>query len=171
MDSAPHWFVVNVADAPTVSHPIAGTWTRFEDPQHPFQQVGVNLRVLGPGQPSTIYHAENAEETFLVISGHCLAIVGGQERELGPWDLLHTAPGVAHTFVGAGEGPCAILMIGARHPELQSYYPYSPVADAHGASAKEPTDNPAEAYAEWRGAGFIETALQWPPAAEVASDD
>jgi uncharacterized cupin superfamily protein len=169
MDSPPTWFVVNIADAPTVSHPIAGTWTRFEDPHHPFQQVGVNLRVLGPGQPSTMYHAENAEETFLVISGHCVAIIGGQERALGPWDLLHVSPGVPHTFVGAGEGPCAILMIGARHPDLRSFYPYSPLAESYGASAPADTEDPAKAYEEWRHAGFLEIPLEWPP--EALGDD
>ena len=159
----PGWFVVNVAEAPTVEHPIAGMWTRFEPPGMPFMQVGINLRTLQPGQPSTIYHAEDAEETFLVISGHCLAIVGGIERELGPWDLLHVQPGVPHTFVGAGDGPCSILGIGGRHEDLRTFYPVSELAAAHGASASSPTEHPAEAYAEWAKTPFTEATLPWPP--------
>lgn len=161
----PGWFVVNVAEAPTVEHPIAGMWTRFEPPGMPFGQVGVNLRTLMPGQPSTIYHAENAEETFLVLGGECIAIVGGLERPLRAWDLLHVQPGVPHTFVGAGEGPCSILMIGARHSEMRTFYPVSELAAEHGASAATPTEDTAEAYAGWAGSGFVEATLPWPPAA------
>ncbi len=163
MNTPPPWYVVNVADAPTVRHALTGTWTRFEAPEAPFSEVGINLRMLEPGQPSTKYHAENAEETFLVLSGRCLAIVGGQKRELGPWDLLHCPPGVPHALVGAGEGPCAILMIGGRHPEMRSYYPFNALAAEHGASAPESTEDPAVAYGDWRDHPFEDAALEWPP--------
>lgn len=163
MSTPPSWYVVNVADAPSVRHRLAGTWTRFESPDAPFGEVGINLRILEPGQVSTKYHAEDAEESFLVLSGRCLAIVGGQERELVAWDFLHCPPGVPHTFVGAGEGPCAILMVGGRHEGIRSYYPFSDVAAAHGASAPESTEDPAVAYDDWRGEGFEQAVLEWPP--------
>lgn len=163
MSDAPGWYIVNVADAPTVRHPLAGTWTRFERPDAPFQEVGVNLRVLEPGQVSTMYHAENVEEHFLVLSGECLAIVGGAQRPMVAWDFLHVPAGVSHTFIGAGDGPCAILMMGGRHADLRTFYPQSDVAEAHGASSPSPTELPAEAYAAWRGHGFEETTLEWPP--------
>lgn len=163
MSTPPQWYVVNVADAPTVRHPIAGSWTQLELPGQPFQEVGVNLRVLEPGQPSTIYHAENAEEHFLVLSGECLVIAGGVERPLRSWDFVHIPAGVPHTFVGAGEGPCAILMIGARHSELRSFYPVSELAAAHNASAAEPTESTAEAYAAWAGQSLEPATLDWPP--------
>lgn len=164
MSSPAQWFVVNVADAPTVRHEIAGTLTQFEDPDHPFQEVGVNIRVLEPGQVSGMYHAENAEEHFLVLSGRCLALVGGVERELGPWDFLHVPPGVSHTIVGAGEGPCAVLMMGGRHPDRRTYYPASEMAAAHGASSPVSTESPLEAYDAWRGLGLTAETLAWPPA-------
>ncbi len=166
MSTPQPWYVVNVADAPTVRHPVAGTWTRFERPEFPFQEVGVNLRVLEPGQPSTIFHAENSEEHFLVLSGRCLAILGGHQRELGPWDFLHVPAGVPHTFVGAGEGPCAILMMGARHPDMRSFYPVSELAATHGASSPEPTESTEVAYADWAGAALEPAQLEWPPRAE-----
>lgn len=159
--SAPGWYVVNVANARTVSHPVAGRWTRLEQPEMPFEQVGIHVRVLEPGQPSTVFHAEDAEESFLVLSGRCLAIVGTEQRELQTWDFLHCQPGVPHTFVGAGEGPCAILSIGARHPDLHSHYPVSELAAAYGASVTTPTDSPAEAYAAW-GGGFTDVTPVWP---------
>ncbi|MBJ7472256.1 MAG: cupin domain-containing protein [Solirubrobacteraceae bacterium] len=165
MSTPRQWYVVNVADAPTVRHSIAGTLTRFESPEDPFQEVGVNLRVLEPGQPSTIFHAENSEEHFLVLSGRCMAIIGSVERELGAWDFLHVPAGVPHTFVGAGEGPCAILMIGARHADMRSFYPVSDLAAAHGASSTEPTESTQTAYAGWSEGTLEPTQLDWPPRA------
>ena len=40
-------------------------------------------------------------------------------------------------FVGAGDGPCAILMVGARRPG-DSEYPKSEAAARHGAEALDP---------------------------------
>src|SRR4029077_21100839 len=80
----------------------------------PHTQMGVKLHVLEPGKPSTMYHRESNQEDFLVLSGECLLIVEGEERELRAWDLVHCAPGTTHAFVGAGDGPCVILMVGAR---------------------------------------------------------
>ena len=54
-------------------------------------------------------------------------------------------------FVGAGDGPCAILMIGARPEGETLHYPVSEVAAKYGASAAKETDEPDEAYAGWPG--------------------
>ena len=32
----------------------------------------------------------------------------------GRWDFFHSPAGTEHIFVGAGDGPCVILMAGAR---------------------------------------------------------
>ena len=77
-------------------------------------QVGVNLFVLGPGQPMSMYHWEADQEGFLVLSGEALLIVEDEERPLRQWDYFHCPPNVSHTIVGAGSGPSAILAIGAR---------------------------------------------------------
>ena len=50
--------------------------------------------------------------------------------------------------VGAGDGPCAILMLGTRTPEHAVHYPVEPAAARHGASVPTATDPPREAYAE-----------------------
>ena len=77
-------------------------------------QVGVNLFVLGPGQPMSMYHWEADQEGFLVLSGEALLIVEDEERPLRAWDYFHRPPNVPHTSVGVGSGPAAILAIGAR---------------------------------------------------------
>jgi hypothetical protein len=51
-------------------------------------------------------------------------------------------------IVGAGDGPCAVLMIGARRDE-SIRYPVSEVAAKYGASAAKETGEPDEAYADW----------------------
>lgn len=157
------WFVVNVADAPAVHHERRGFAARFEDPQARFPQFGINIRVLEPGQPNAKYHSESAQEDFLVLSGECVAIIEGEEHRLRAWDFVHCPAGTAHVFVGAGDGPCAILMVGAREPEPAVEYPVNEVAARHGASVTTPTSVPAEAYADW-GRDFTQTRLPWPPA-------
>lgn len=35
-----------------------------------------------------MYHRENAQEGFLVVSGECLLIVEGEQRRLVAWDFF-----------------------------------------------------------------------------------
>ena len=109
-------FVVNVADAPGLSYPGTGTFAPFEDPNDRFPNFGINIHVLQPGQPNAKYHAEKVQEDFFVLGGRCTLILNGEERELKQWDFFHCPAGTEHVFVGAGDGPCWILMVGARGP-------------------------------------------------------
>ena len=47
-----------------------------------FSQLGINLDVLGPGEPMAMYHWEADQEDFLVLAGEALLIVEGEERPL-----------------------------------------------------------------------------------------
>ncbi len=86
----------------------------LEPREAPFRDIGVNVRVLWPGDANALYHHEDAQEGFLVLSGECLLVVEEQERPLRQWDYFHCPPGTRHVIVGAGDGPCVVLMIGAR---------------------------------------------------------
>ena len=141
------WFVRNVRDARWGRHPSFGSACRFEDPEHRFEQLGINIRVLEPGRPNCLYHRENLQEDFLVLHGECLLLVEGEERPLRAWDFVHLPPDTEHVFVGAGDGPCAILMVGARSQDEELLYPVSEPAARYGASAKRETSSPEEAYA------------------------
>jgi uncharacterized cupin superfamily protein len=146
-------FVRNVADAPAFDHPVSGIRILFESPDAVFPQIGVNIQVLQPGQPNAKYHSEAAQEDFLVLGGECLLIVEGEERQLRAWDLVHCPPGTTHAFVGAGDGPCVILMVGARTDEGTILYPRDETALEHGAGVEEDTEHPRVAYApfgHWR---------------------
>jgi hypothetical protein len=50
--------------------------------------------------------------------------------------------------VGAGDAPCAILMVGARSPDDVFQYPVEPAAARYGVSVPVATDSPREAYAD-----------------------
>ena len=143
------WFVLNVRDAAWRTHDAFGSACRFESQEVPFEQLGVNIRVLQPGQPNCLYHRESLQEDFLVLAGECLLLVNGEERPLRAWDFVHCPPGVDHVFVGAGDGPAVILMAGARSEEEKLLYPFSELAQRHGASAVEETDSPEQAYASY----------------------
>ena len=130
------WFVLNLADALAVrNEEKGGAVYPLEARAAPFRDFGVNVRVLWPGDPSALYHSEGVQEGFLVLAGECTLIVEEEERTLRQWDYFHCPAGTRHIFVGAGDGPCAILMIGVR-PEVEAlHYPVSEVAARHGASA------------------------------------
>ena len=49
-----------------------------------------------------------------MLEGECLLIVEGEERRLRQWDYFHCPNGTEHITVGAGDGPCAILMLRSR---------------------------------------------------------
>jgi uncharacterized cupin superfamily protein len=105
------------------------------------------VSVLEPGQPNGLYHSENQQEAFLVLFGECRLLVDGRERGLRQWDFFHCPARTDHIFVGSGEGPCAILMAGARVQNERLFYPVSELARSVGAGAAEATSNPRQAYA------------------------
>ena len=156
------WFVVNVADAQARKREVRGILVEFDAPGDRFPDFGINIRVLEPGQPASLYHRENVQEDFLVLSGECLAIVDGEERRLRAWDFFHCPAGTPHVFVGAGDGPCSVLMVGARSPAKELHYPVNEAAARYGASVEEPTSSPREAYASW-GSESTPVQLDWPP--------
>jgi uncharacterized cupin superfamily protein len=145
------WFVVNVRDAEWLTSENgekrpSGSECAFESRKIEFPQVGIRLHVLPPGEPNGLYHSESKQEAFLVLSGECRLLVEGEERLLGPWDFFHSPPGTEHIFVGAGDGPCVILMAGARGEDWQVRYWVSDLAARYGASAEEETSDPRQAY-------------------------
>jgi uncharacterized cupin superfamily protein len=151
------WFVVNVRDAAWVRNDLFGGRCVFEaservlseraelEPQK-FPDIGFTLQVLSPGRPSGMYHAESNQEDFLVLAGECLLLIEEEERPLRAGDFVHCPPGTRHVFVGAGDGPCVVFMIGGRTREWHIVYPRSELALARGAGVETETESPREAY-------------------------
>ena len=148
------WFVVNARDAAWVTNETFGARCVFEasprviqerpdlDPRM-FPQIGINLDVIMPGQPSGLYHSETAQEDMLVLRGECILLIESEERPLRAWDFVHCPPGTAHSFVGAGDGPCVIFMVGARTPDKGLFYPELNTHSAREAYAHYPHWQPA----------------------------
>jgi uncharacterized cupin superfamily protein len=149
VQAGPGWFVVNARESRWRSAEGRGGVCVFGD-EAEFAQLGVNLFVLGPGDPMGMYHWEADQEDFLVLSGAALLIVEGDERRLRRWDFVHCPPGTKHIIVGAGNEPCVVLAIGAReHQDGAGWggYTVEEAALRHGAGADEETTDPMRAYA------------------------
>jgi len=156
------WFVRNLAEMRWADRGPRG----FEAELVPDEdaQVGVNLFVLEPGQPMSMYHWEADQEGFLVLRGEAVLIVEEQELPLRQWDYVHCPPRVAHTIVGAGSGPCAILALGARIDSVGpgwGAYPRSEVASRYDASVEQETTDPALAYARFPARRPAEFRPDW----------
>jgi uncharacterized cupin superfamily protein len=148
------WYVLNMRDAEwrhadgrgavcVVSDDFEG-WRRESD------QLGVNPFVLVPGEATSIYHWEADQEGFLVVSGEAVLIVEGEERSLRAWDFVHCPPHTKHVIVGAGNGPCLVIAVGARAHDGQPDslgFTVDEVAKRHGASVEEDTTDGDLAYA------------------------
>jgi hypothetical protein len=127
------WFVLNARDARWRSRPgrqsvsLTGSdeWTA----DTLFPMLGVNLAVLEPGEPNSIYHWETETEAF-----------------------VHCPPKTEHVIVGAGDGPCVVLCMSSR--ENQQFGPYGEytvdeAAARYGASSPEVTQETDIADASW----------------------
>ncbi len=156
------WFIVNLAEASWERDQDVGVWLSLGAEGAPFKEFGIGPHLLMPGQPSARYHAESAQEGFLVLSGECLAIVEGEGRRMRQWDYLHCPPGTHHITVGAGNGPCVILMVGTRKPDVEVEYPVDELAARYGASVARETTSPKEAYADLPRESTRERS-PWPP--------
>ena len=159
------WFVLNAREARWGDDGDLGVYTRFEGDTR-FPQLGINVTVVQPGQPMCMYHHEADQEDFLVLSGEALLIVEGEERPLRQWDLVHCPPHTRHVIVGAGDGPCVILAVGARIDstgENWGGYPVDETALRHGAGVEQETTDPKEAYAPYPGRGPTAYREGWLP--------
>jgi uncharacterized cupin superfamily protein len=126
----PGWFVVNTADAAWTHNEYYGGVCIFESDEFVLRgrpdltayekpHAGFTIRVVPPGQPSALYHAESVQEDFLVLMGECVLIIEDQERHLRTWDFVHCPPGTAHAFVAKEPGPCVILATGNRRDDFE----------------------------------------------------
>jgi uncharacterized cupin superfamily protein len=155
----PGWFVVNAREAAWMNNDQTESCCIFESDDFVLRGrpdlteyvkpgAGFVLPVLRPGRPVGLYHAESVQEDFLVLMGQCILIVEDEEPHLCDWDFVHCPPGTAHTFVGAGDGPCVLLCAGNRDLNDETFwrvYKRSEVALRHGASVERDTSSGAEA--------------------------
>jgi uncharacterized cupin superfamily protein len=143
------WFVLNAREAPWWHNDMRSVCRFGGEGDAHFDDLGVSLYWLQPGQPMSMYHHEAGQEDFLVLRGRGVLIAEGRERRLRPWDLVHCPPRTAHTIVAAGDEPALILAVGARKERGSARYPADEAAQRHRAGVAEATASPAEAYARF----------------------
>jgi uncharacterized cupin superfamily protein len=145
------WFVLNAREARWYHREGRGEVLDVEG-ETDFPQVGINLFVLGPGDPIGMYHWEADQEDFLVLAGDALLIVEGEERSLRQWDFVHCPAGTNHNILGAGDGRCVVLAVGAREHQAGADwggYTVDEAALRHGAGVEEETSDAELAYARF----------------------
>jgi uncharacterized cupin superfamily protein len=142
------YFVANVRELRWQENEL-GASCEFDKHRERFPEFGINLTVLTPGQPMTMYHRERYQEGFLVLRGECLLIVEGEEVQLRQWDYFHCPPDVAHAIVGAGTRPCLVLAVGNRIGPDVIVYPRDETALKHGAGVEQATPDPRQAYSRF----------------------
>ncbi len=151
------WFVLNARDArwydkPGQGHSLPLTGTDEHEAEAFFPQLGMSIRVIGPGEVSTTYHWETEQEDFLVLAGEAILIVEGEERRVRQWDFVHCPPETRHAFVGAGDGACVILCASSRQFQADGpwgFYCADEAAARHNAASPENTQDAALAYARF----------------------
>jgi uncharacterized cupin superfamily protein len=147
------WFVLNAREARWRHRQGRGERLPFEGSTE-FQQIGVSLYVLAPGEPIGMYHWEADQEDFLVLSGQALLIIEGEERQLQQWDFVHCPAETKHIIIGAGDTRSVLLAVGAREyqtPAGWGGYTVDEAALRHGAGVEQETTDADRAYA-----GFAE---------------
>jgi uncharacterized cupin superfamily protein len=163
----PGWFVVNAADAAWVTNDEWCGVCIFESDEFVLRgrsdlteyvkpHAGFTIRVVPPGRPEGLYHAESVQEDFLILMGECVLIIENEERHLRTWDFVHCPPMTAHTFVATGPGPCVILATGNRRDDLERVYPGSTVALGYDAGSDVDTADP-----ERRGSWQVKRPASW----------
>ena len=164
------WFVLNAREAQWWERGGRGVLCEFEgagfEGAADFMQLGVNLTLLSPGEPMAMYHWEADQENFLVLAGEALLVIEGEERRLRQWDFVHCPPETNHTILGAGDGPCLVLALGARErsrgPDWGAYTA-SDAALRHGAGIERETTDPREAYARFPRSELTRYREGWLP--------
>ncbi len=142
------WFVVNARDARWLHNRLRSVCRFGGEGEAHFDDLGVSLYWLEPGQAMSLYHHEAGQEDFLVLSGECTLLIEGQERSLEQWDFVHCPPRTGHTIVTA-TGPALILGVGARKEKGSARYPVEPVALAHGAGVPDEATPARDVYASF----------------------
>ena len=90
---SPGWFVVNAADAAWVTNDEWAGVCIFESDEFVLRgrpdlteyvkpHAGFTIRVVQPGTPGDLYHAESVQEDFLILMGECILVIEDQERRL-----------------------------------------------------------------------------------------
>lgn len=90
------------------------------------EKLYVNMDYVKPGAASAKYHSHTRqEEFFLILAGQGLLRMDGEERAVGPGDVVAKPAGkrIAHQFINTGSEILQILDVGTVEPGDVVEYP------------------------------------------------
>jgi uncharacterized cupin superfamily protein len=154
---AEDWFIVHIDAAAWVDSGDVATMC-LDGPgwDREFQQYGVNVRYIRPGRPACAYHSEHPfDELFLVLDGHGIALIDGQEHPVRAGSFVVIPSGTEQVLVADADSHLVALMFGTRDFPAEQRgdawleYPVNDAAARYRASVATTTRSPAEAYADW----------------------
>jgi len=151
------WFVLNARDARWFDKPGQGyslplTGHDEYEAETFFPMLGMAVRVVAPGSPSTTYHWETEQEDFLVLAGEGVLIVEGEERPVRQWDFVHCPPETKHAFAGGPNEQLVLLCVSSRQFQKDGpwgSYCTGETAAKYNAASPEETQDGSIAYARF----------------------
>ncbi|MCS7285592.1 MAG: cupin domain-containing protein [Anaerolineae bacterium] len=88
-----------------------GVWTKIMVSSRANPAMSLHLVKIEPGSAIAPHIHPDSTETFTVISGRGLCVVGGQEFNFGPGDCAVAPAGVEHGLRNTGDDPIILLAI------------------------------------------------------------
>jgi hypothetical protein len=155
------WFVVNVRDTRWFEVEGGDRFTVLDSEEA--AQLGFRHRHPAPRRAELHVPRRGDAGGLPRPLGRCLLIVEGEERPLKAWDFVHSPPWTEHVFVGAGDGPCVVVGVGARRKGKGLRYPVNETALKHAAGVEEETSDPSVAYASFPEAEEVPCPDDFPP--------
>jgi uncharacterized cupin superfamily protein len=102
-------------DVPDVAgaNGIEGIEAHFASDALGLEKTGISLQRIEPGRRQPWGHRHRTqEEIYVVLSGSGTAKLGTEEVEVGPFDAIRVAPGLARNFEAGPDG-LELLAFGA----------------------------------------------------------
>ena len=142
------WYVLNARDARWWQRDGLGRWADLEG-DGDFPQLGMRIAVLQPGEPSGMYHAETGQEDFLVVSGECVLVIEGEERQLKAWDSSTVRRGPATRSSAQETGRASSSRSVRGRGTTRSSTPSTKWLRRTARASRKETPLPKEAYAPY----------------------
>ncbi len=126
----------------------SATWRPLGD-QFDLTQLGVNLETLKPGDQSALRHWHTLSDEFVyVLAGEVVLVTEHGESALGAGMCAGFKAGErnGHHFINRGPGSAKLLVMGARVPGDNAFYPDDDIAWFHTEEGKVAVHKDGTAY-------------------------
>lgn len=102
--------LIEFANSPRVERGDGIESVRLSDPPLPGQSFVMGVTTFPPGT-SLAMHSHNTVEQVTVLAGSGVAVLGGEERRVVPFDTTQIPAGEAHRFINDSDADFQILWV------------------------------------------------------------